>query len=247
MFEVLPGILAQDATELREKLFFPGFWQPGMTAHIDILDGTMFGATCFCDAAAITTPSDSPFVRGSDVGDSSPSFRRRGLEGGLPTIELHCMVQNPIPIIEQWKSIVPETIRAIVHAEIERPIALILDRVRELRLETGVALCPSTQPDVLNALPRLPHRVLIMGVEPGASGKPFLGEPILAKIRRTRSLYPSLTIAIDGGMNSETTQSVRLAGANAIIATSAIWSTKRPHDAYQHLTHSASLPDTQKI
>ncbi len=229
MLEVLPGILAQDAAELREKLFFRGFWQPGMTAHIDILDGTMFGATCFCDAAAARSKTAQRAV------------------STIPNIELHCMVQNPMPIIEQWKSIVPETIRAIVHAEIERPIAPILDRIRELRLETGVALCPRTSPDILDTLPQLPNRVLIMGVEPGASGKPFLGEPILAKIRRTRSLYPSLTLAVDGGMHAETVQSVVSAGADAVVATSAIWSAKRPHDAYQHLTHSTSLPDIRKI
>ncbi len=229
MIEVLPGILAENATELREKLFFPGFWQPGMTAHIDILDGTMFGATCFCDAMAIG------------------GQRKEDREGRGPSIELHCMVQNPMPIIEQWRSIVPETIRAIVHAEIERPIKPILDRIRELGIETGVALCPGTPPDILGDLPKLPDRVLMMGVEPGASGKPFLGEPILAKIRRARVIFPSLTIAVDGGMNTETAQSVIAAGASAFVATSAIWSAKRPHDAYQQLTHSMILPDGRNI
>ena len=225
MTEVLPGILAQDAAELREKLFFPGFWQPGMIAHIDILDGTMFGATCFCD----------------------PSSAKASEGKAIPPIELHCMVQNPMPIIEQWKSIAPETMRAIVHAEIERPLAPILHQIRELGLETGVALCPRTSPNVLNDLPQLPDRLLIMGVEPGASGKPFVGEPILAKIRRVRSLHPSLTIAVDGGMNEDTARSVIAAGANALIATSAIWSAKRPHDAYQQLTHNNTLPGVHNI
>lgn len=229
MIEVLPGILAESADELREKLLFRGFWQPGMTAHVDILDGTMFGATCFCDAIAVRSETAQRAI------------------STIPNIELHCMVQNPIPIIEQWKSAVPETIRAIIHAEIKRPLAPILDRIREQKLEAGVALCPQTSPDILNVLPKLPDRVVIMGVEPGASGKPFLGEPILAKIRRTRSLYSSLTIAVDGGMNTDTAQLVRSAGANAIIATSAIWSAKRPHDVYQHLTHSLTLPDTHDI
>ncbi len=229
MIEVLPGILAENADELREKLFFPGFWQPGMTAHIDILDGTMFGATCFCDATAVRSETAQRAV------------------STIPNIELHCMVQNPIPIIEQWKSVVPETIRAIIHAEIERPIAPLLDAIHELGIETGVALCPRTSPDILNVLPQLPDRVLIMGVEPGASGKTFLGEPILAKIRRTRSLYPTLTIAVDGGMNAETTQFVSSAGANALVVSSAIWSANRPLDVYQHLTHSPTLPDTHDI
>lgn len=229
MTEVLPGILAHDAAELREKLFFPGFWESGMTAHIDILDGSMFGATCFCDAMAVRSET------------------AHGTASSLPKIELHCMVQNPMFIIEQWKATVPETIRAIVHAEISRPIAPILDRIRNLGLETGVALCPETSPDFLSPLPSLPDRLLIMGVEPGASSRPFIGEPILSKIRRTRILYPSLTIAVDGGMTAETSVSVLAAGANAFIATSAIWSEKRPRDAYQHLAHSFTLPGAQNI
>lgn len=231
MIDVLPGILAHDAMELREKLFFPGFWQPGMTAHIDILDGSMFGATCFCDPVAITPPATPYTLRTTHC----------------PTIELHCMVQNPIPIIEQWKSIVPETMRAIIHAEIEKPMTPMLHRIHELGLESGIALCPKTTPDVLASLPFLPDRILIMGVEPGASGKPFLGEPILAKIRRTRTLYPSITIAVDGGTRPEIVPSILTAGANAVIATSAIWSAKRPDDAYQQLAHSLSLHDTRPI
>lgn len=232
MIEILPGILAHDAAELREKLFFPGFWEPGMTAHIDILDGSMFGASCFCDATAVTSSSDVLF---------------NGGRGTMPRIELHCMVQNPMPVIEQWKSLVPETIRAIVHAEISRPVAPILDRIRDLGIETGVALCPETSPDFLSLLPSPPDRLLIMGVNPGASGRPFIGEPILSKIRRARTMYPSLTIAIDGGITAETSALALAAGATAFIATSAIWSAKRPHDAYQHLAHSPTLPGAQNI
>lgn len=232
MAQILPGILAHDAVELREKLFFPGFWEPGMTAHIDILDGSMFGTTCFCDATAIAPASDALF-----------KDQRRA----MPHIELHCMVQNPMPIIEQWKKLVPETLRAIIHAEISRPIAPTLHQIRDLQLETGIALCPETSPDVLSHLSNLPDRLLIMGVEPGASGRPFLGEPILAKIRRARVMFPTLTIAVDGGMNQETSAAALAAGADACIATNAIWSAKRPHDAYQQLAHSSALHGTRKI
>jgi len=234
MIEVLPGILAENADELREKLFFPGFWEPGVTAHVDILDGTMFGATCFCDATTAQQHFNIP-------------HHNTAVAQHFPSIELHCMVQNPLPIIEQWKSLVPETIRAIIHAEIDRPLAPILHRIQNLALETGIALCPQTVPDVLRALPVQPDRLLIMGVEPGASGRTFLGEPILAHIRRARSLYPILTIAVDGGMNAETAQSALHAGANAYIATSAIWSKPDPRRAYQQLAHNDSLPHAHNI
>lgn len=229
MIEILPGILAENAEELQEKLFFPGFWQPGMTAHVDILDGSMFGATCFCDATAVAGRSKST--------PHTPHHTP------LPFIELHLMVQNPLPIIEQWKSLIPETTRAIVHIEIERSLDPVLDRARELGLETGVALCPETPPDALDRVHHIPDRVLVMGVRPGASGQQFLGELILAKIRRLRALHPLFTIAVDGGIRAENKKDVIKAGANALIATSAIWQSKRPLEAYTQLTHSNILPE----
>ncbi len=233
MTEILPGILAESAEELQEKLFFPGFWQPGMTAHVDILNGTMFSATCFCDATAAAGRSEStPYTL-----HPTP----------FPAIELHLMVQNPLPIIEQWKTLVPETTRAIVHIEIERSLDPILDRARELGLETGIALCPETPPDAIDRVHHIPDRILVMGVHPGASAQPFLGEPILAKIRRLRALHPLFTIAVDGGIRSDTVQSIVKAGADSLIATSAIWQTKRPFDAYTQLTHSDILPEKKRI
>lgn len=231
MIEVLPAILADTADDLREKLFFPGLWQPGMTAHVDILDGTMFGSTCFCDASAIAMRSSTTLHSGS----------------ALPFIELHCMVQNPLPVIEQWASMVPETIRAIIHAEIERPIEPILQGIHDLALEAGIALCPETSVDVVARYRANIDRVLVMGIHPGASGKPFLGEPILATIRRIRAVHSDLAIGVDGGITADVAERAVRAGANALIASSAIWNSPRPIQAYEQLTHSIALPANPQI
>lgn len=228
MIDILPAILAASPDDLQEKLFFPGFWQPGMTAHIDILDGTMFGATCFCDPAAI-------------------SRRANGDVSTMAAVELHLMVQNPLPIIETWATLIPQTTRAIIHMEIDRPLDPILAAIKNLNLETGVALCPKTPVDLIDTLTTHPDRVLVMGIEPGASGRPFLGEPILAKIRRLRALHHSLTITVDGGVTQENAQSIIASGANALIAASAIWNSAHPKDAYTQLTHSISLHAPQDI
>jgi ribulose-phosphate 3-epimerase len=230
MIEVLPAILADTADDLREKLFFPGLWQPGMTAHVDILDGTMFGATCFCDAMAVHSSETTRWVVST-----------------VPFIELHCMVQNPLPIITQWAAMIPETIRAIVHAEIERPVEPILQGIHDLALEAGIALCPETSADTVDRYRANIDRVLVMGIHPGASGKPFLNEPILANIRRIRAVHPDLVIAVDGGITADVAQRVVRAGANALIASSAIWNSPRPIQAYEQLTHSTALPANPQI
>ena len=226
--QILPGILEHTPEDFQEKLFFPGFWQPGMTAHIDILDGTMFGATCFCDSVAISETTQR-------------------VVSTIPNIELHLMVQNPLPIIQHWKSLIPQTIRAIIHTEIDRPLQPILNEIKRLNLETGIALCPKTNTEIIEPFIESLDRVLIMGIEPGASGKPFLGEPILAKIRRLRALHPSLIIAVDGGVTMQNAQSIIDSGANSLIATSAIWNSEHPQNTYTQLTHSIQLHEGKRI
>ncbi|MFA6018116.1 MAG: hypothetical protein WCT28_03480 [Patescibacteria group bacterium] len=213
MHEVLPGILTDDAEMFRERFLFSGFWKPGMTAHVDILDGSMFGATCFYEPEAI-------------VGDAH-----------IPNIELHCMVRNPLPVIEKWKRLVPQTIRAIVHAEIDKPIDDLFHRIHALNLEFGLALCAETSVDLITSLFELPDRVLVMGVEPGTSGKPFLGDPILAKIRRLHAQHPRLHISVDGGMTKENGKIILAAGASSLVATSAIWTSDHPQESYEHLVN----------
>lgn len=223
MIEVFPAILADDADMLCERLSFTGFWTSGMTAHVDILDGSMFGAECFCDPSAVA------------------------IVPAMPGIELHCMTRNPLPIIEQWKRSVPQTVRAIVHAEIDRPLDPILARIRELKLETGVAFCPETRVNILEALASFPDRVLMMGIQPGASGRPFLGEKILAKIRRLRLEHPSLHISVDGGITLENASVILEAGASSLVVASAVWNTPHPRQSYEHLVHRAMLHAPSRV
>lgn len=224
MIEILPAILTDDAETFRERLEFSGFWQSGMVAHIDILDGSMFGATCFCDPTAIAKTSCA-----------------------LPGIELHCMVRNPLPVIERWKTLIPQTIRAIVHAEIDRPLDELFHRIHGLDLEYGVALCPETSTNVIKTLPELPDRVLMMGIQPGASGRPFMNEPILAKIRRLRTQYPSLHISVDGGVTAENAPGILHAGTSSLVTASAVWSTPHPRQSYEHLIHLPTLHEENKV
>jgi ribulose-phosphate 3-epimerase len=228
MNEILPSILTEDAETFRERLLFPGFWQSGMTAHIDILDGSMFGTTCFRDPAAVAANGAL-----SDTQSSILHFPS--------SIELHLMVRNPLPVIERWKMLVPQTVRAIVHAEIDRPLNKLFHQVHGLGLEFGMAFCPETSTDLVGTLSGLPDRALIMGINPGASGRPFIGEPILSKIQRLRTQHPSLHISVDGGVTKQNAESICTAGASSLVAASAIWATPHPRESYEHLVHRTAL------
>jgi ribulose-phosphate 3-epimerase len=219
-FNILPAILTDDAETFRERLTFPGFWKSGMTAHVDILDGTLFDATCFCEPEHILHERHA---------NSFPS-----------SLELHCMVRNPIPVIERWKTLVPETARAIVHAEIDRPLDPLLRRIHDFGLEAGVAICPETATTIVETLAPALDRVLIMGVAPGASGRQFLGEPIRAKLRRLHACFPDLPLCVDGGVRRDNVHVIQAEGASSVVVGSAIWNTPHPKQSYIQFIHENS-------
>ncbi len=211
MIEIIPAVLARNSADCQAKLLHPGLNSVADIFQVDVLDGSMFDASCFADANIIATWPH------------------------LPAIELHLMVHNPLPIIELWHRLVPSLKRIIIHAELARPLGAILERAKSLGLETGLALNPET------SLDRIAHHlhnldvVQIMGIHPGASGQPFLGDPIIAKIRRCHELHPNLIIAVDGGVSLQTAKSLTNAGASRLIAGSALWSAANPVEVYTQL------------
>lgn len=208
---IIPAILAHGAHDLTEKLFWPGVYDHAQLFHVDVLDGSMFGATCFHDPAALTRRSDAP------------------------NIELHLMVENPLPIMETWLAANLPVTRAIVHAEIGRPLGAVLERVASHGVLPALAVNPETPIDHLTH--HFPHlnELLVMGVHPGASGRSFLGDPILAKIARLQRLSPTLTLGIDGGVTLHTLPLIKQAGITNFVLGSAIWQSADPAKTYAEL------------
>lgn len=205
---ILPAVLAHTEAECKAHLLHRGLRTVAPVWHIDVLDGSMFGATCWADPSVI--------------GDWE----------NLPEIEIHIMTHNPLPVIDAWHEHVSTLRRVIFHAEVARPLGAIIERAKSMRLETGLALNPETR------LERAEHHlhdlnvVQMMGVSPGASGRPFAGDSVLAKIRRSKSLFPQLTVSVDGGVSAENIQAIMEAGAERVVCSSALWSAANPEEAY---------------
>lgn len=217
MCVIIPAVLAHDEADFRARIMHRGLRAVAPVWHIDVLDGTMFHATCWADPAVI------------------------GGWNNLPEIEIHVMSQNPLPHIDAWRQHVRMLRRAIIHAEIARPIGAIAERMQGLPLT--IALNPETDIDTLSAHYNLCDRIQIMGVHPGAGGKPFLGEPVLAKIRRLAARYTHFAaegaIDVDGGVSISTAQPLHAAGAHRLVANSALWADADPAEAYAQLTKAA--------
>lgn len=132
--------------------------------------------------------------------------------------DAHLMVTNPAAQVELYAEAGADHI--MFHAEVEtRPVGL-LSRIRALGKKAGLVYNPATPLECMEAILPAADCVLIMSVEPGAAGQPFM--PIaLRKIAALRELIDreglSTQIAVDGGVNRETGPEVVAAGADVVI------------------------------
>ena len=116
----------------------------------------------------------------------------------------------------------------LVHAEPSATVHLhaVLSQIRDLGKKAGVVLDPASPIELIEYVLHLCDIVLVMTVNPGFSGQKFLPE-MLPKIRRLREICDARgldpIIEVDGGENRETAGQAIEAGANAIVAGSAIF------------------------
>src|SRR5690606_40334613 len=114
----------------------------------------------------------------------------------------------------------------IVHAEATRHLHRTLGQIRELGAKAGVALNPSTPPDAVEHVLDLCDMVLVMTVNPGFGGQDYIAtmEPKVAEVRAAvveRGL--DVDIEVDGGINPTTIAGAASAGANILVAGSALY------------------------
>ncbi|WP_421849502.1 ribulose-phosphate 3-epimerase [Oricola sp.] len=111
-----------------------------------------------------------------------------------------------------------------VHAEATRHLDRSLQAIRDLGKKAGVSLNPSTPENVIEyVLDRL-DLILLMTVNPGFGGQKFI-TPVVEKVSRIKAMIGDrpIDIEIDGGVTAETAPLVAAAGANALVAGSAVF------------------------
>lgn len=150
--------------------------------------------------------------------------------------EIHLMVKDPLDWVDDFINAGASLI--IFHFEIEHDIAKIINQIRKKKVKVGLALNPKTPLE--KAIPFLDKvdLILLMAVEPGYSGQKFMYE-VIPKIKKLRSLRPNLDIEVDGGINKETIGDAVKAGANVIVAASAIFGQKDRVKAIRELKQLA--------
>ena len=137
--------------------------------------------------------------------------------------DAHLMVTNPDDLLEEYVAAGVDMIT--VHKEVTPHLDRTLTRIRELGCKAGVSVNPGTSLSGLEFLLEKLDLILVMSVNPGFGGQSFINSS-LDKIKNVRELVSSkpINIQVDGGVNKEIAPKVIKAGANVLVAGSAIFS-----------------------
>jgi ribulose-phosphate 3-epimerase len=138
--------------------------------------------------------------------------------------EAHLMVEEPDDLAARYVEAGCGLL--IVHAEACRHLHRTLGNIRELGARAAVALNPSTPPSAVEHVLDLVDLVLVMTVNPGFGGQSYLAtmEPKIAVIRRlVLDGGHDVDLEVDGGIGPSTIQGAAAAGANVLVAGSALY------------------------
>ena len=139
-------------------------------------------------------------------------------------LDAHLMIDNPHLFIEEFAK--AGSNRIIVHQEACKDLNHIIDSIKKLKVEAGVALNPTTPITTLEKVLDDADCVQIMTVNPGFAGQSFM-EDQLGKIhllkRELDQRHLTMTIVVDGGIDRRTAPLVVKAGATGIVAGSSIY------------------------
>lgn len=139
-------------------------------------------------------------------------------------LDVHMMVTKPERYIEDFKNSGADSIT--IHVEACDCIEDTLKKIRSLGCKVGLAVNPETSEEELRPYLSLVDMVLIMTVHPGFGGQKYI-EECTEKIRRTKQMITesgyTIDIEIDGGVNRDTIMKPVNAGANIIVAGSAVF------------------------
>jgi ribulose-phosphate 3-epimerase len=182
---------------------------------------------------------DGRFVPNITIGPYTVKAVRRATR--LP-IDVHLMVLEPERHVEAFAEAGASALT--VHAEVSPHLHRTLQAIRAAGARPAVALNPSTPLTAVEWVLSECAMVLVMTVNPGFGGQEYI-EACTEKVRRLRRMadqagLPELDIEVDGGIHPETAGKVAAAGANVLVAGSAIFGSPDYRAAIQAIRSAAS-------
>lgn len=164
---------------------------------------------------------DGQFVPRISFGDPIVSSLRPVTDAFL---DVHLMVEEPIRFVEDYRKAGADGMT--VHVEACKDLKATLEAIREAGMRCGVTLNPATPLSEVEPVLPLVDLVLIMSVQPGLGGQKYIPSST-EKIRTLRSMLDAkglkTDIQVDGGISAANVKEVLDAGANIIVAGSAVF------------------------
>lgn len=195
-----PSILAADFKALGKEMEFTE--EAGAQyIHFDVMDGMFVPSISF----------GMPVL--SSIKDATSQI-----------MDAHLMVREPIRYIEDFKKAGADIVT--VHLEACEDVEATIAKIRECGMKVGLSICPDTKAEEAKAYLSEIDMLLVMCVHPGFGGQKFIPES-LEKIRRLRDMINEqeldVDIQVDGGIYHSNVREVLDAGANVIVAGSAVF------------------------
>jgi ribulose-phosphate 3-epimerase len=158
-------------------------------------------------------------------------------------LDVHLMIEEPDRWVETYVKAGADYLT--VHAEATPHLERILAQIREAGAKAGVALNPSTPPEVLEYVLEDLDLVLVMSVNPGFGGQSFI-PTAYEKIRRLRTLLGGrdVWVSVDGGVKADNAGPLARAGATVLVAGSSIFGAPDPGAAVAALRSASEVAKT---
>ena len=217
MIKLAPSILSADFARLLEDV--KKVENAGCEyLHIDVMDGH--------------------FVPNITLGPGIVKSLRKDVD---MVFDAHLMIENPDNYIKQFVDAGCDII--VVHQEACRHLHRTIQNIKSHGIKAGVALNPATPIDTIKYVLQDVDMVLLMSVNPGFGGQSYI--PVVTeKIKELKALIDEMgldiDIEVDGGVKPSNISEVVNAGANVIVAGSAIFNTDDIDEAVKSLRENAS-------
>lgn len=216
-FEIAPSLLSADFTRLGEDI--KKVEAGGVTLlHVDVMDGR--------------------FVPNITIGLPVVRSIRAMTESRIDT---HLMIEEPGRYAAEFVKAGADMVS--VHVEADPHLHRTLGSIRDAGAKCGIAINPATSLSAIEDALDYADFILVMSVNPGFGGQKFI-VPVLEKVKRLRQMIDSrglsTQIEIDGGVDESNISTVVAAGAEMIVAGSAVFGKEDPAAAVRALMDKGS-------
>lgn len=196
-----PSVLAADFSALGNDIAIVAA-AGAQVIHLDVMDGT--------------------FVPNISFGAPIIAAVRKVTE---VLFDVHLMIEEPIRYLEDFKKAGADIIT--VHYEACKQVKNTILAIHSMGVKAGLAISPDTPVSVLAPYLDLVDMILIMSVHPGFGGQSFIENSIRkirdVKVMAVQNNRENLWIEVDGGIDRSNIRQVREAGANVLVAGSAVF------------------------